>query len=277
MSGAPSPRARLAALAALPDDAVDLAEAALLLAQDDRPDLDVAAWLARVDGLAAAAAGRVRAAPDAPGQVAALCRFLFEERGLAGDRDTYDAPENSHLDRVLERGRGLPITLAVLLVAVARRLGLPLVGVSFPGHFLVRHRDLPLVLDPFDGGRALDEPALRALLRRATGGDVDDLAPLLAPATPREVLARMNRNLKGTHLRRGALAEALAAIERLLLLAPDDPAEVRDRGLVLLALDRPGAAVEALARYLALRPDAPDARPVAARLEEAQAAAWARN
>lgn len=270
------PRERLAALAARQDDEIDLGLGALLIAQDDRPELDIDAWLRRLDLLAAEAAPAVQAAADEADRVRALCRFLFDAR-LEGDRETYDAPDNSHLDRVLERGKGMPITLAVVLIEVARRLGLPLVGVGFPGHFLVRHRRLDLLLDPFDEGRELSEADCRAILERTTGGQVEWDGELLRPATPREVLARINRNLKGSHLRRGQLREAHAAVERLLLLLPDDPDETRDRGLLRAALGRPAAAVADLERYLQLQPRGPDRREVKARLDEVRRALWSLN
>lgn len=271
-----NPRERLAALAAQADDEIDLGLGALLIAQDDRPEVDVDAGLRRLDLLAAEAAPAVRAAADEPDRVRALCRFLFDRR-LQGDRETYDDPDNSHLDRVLERGKGMPITLAVVLVEVARRLDLPLVGVGFPGHFLVRHRALELLLDPFEGGRELSEEDCRGILERTTGGQVEWDDELLRPATAREVLARINRNLKGSHLRRGQLREATAAVERLLLLLPDDPDETRDRGLLRAAAGRPAAALEDLARYLELRPDGPDERDVRAKMVEQRRALWSLN
>jgi len=270
-------RARFAALAAEPEHAIDLGLGALLIAAEERPgQVDVEAGLARLDALARDAAPSVALAPDARGQVLALTRHLFEVEGFEGDRERYDDPRNSHLDQVLDRRRGLPITLAVVLVEVARRLDVPLVGVAFPAHFLVRHRELDLVLDPFDGGRELGPDDCQAILARLAAPVTFDRG-LLTPARPRDVLARMLRNLKASHLRRGQLETALRSVERILLLRPDDLDETRDRGLLRALLRRWGPAQDDLARYIAARPHAPDGGEVRARLASVRQALWQLN
>ncbi|MBX3468986.1 MAG: tetratricopeptide repeat protein [Planctomycetes bacterium] len=270
-------RARFEALLGAGEDALDLGEAALLIGAEAEPGTDVDRWLRRLDALGAEARPRVQAAGDPADQARALCRFLYDEYGLRGNRDAYYDPRNSYLHHVLARGLGIPITLAVVLVEVGRRAGLPLVGVGFPAHFLVRHRDVDLFLDPFDQGRPLSVAGCRTLLEERAGGVVPFQPDLLRPVSGREVLARMLRNLKAIHLREGDLEAALGVAERLVLVRPDDPEERRDRGLLRAALRRPGPAVDDLAGYLARRPAAPDARAVRAQLDEARRRLWEMN
>ncbi|MCO5169902.1 MAG: transglutaminase-like domain-containing protein [Planctomycetes bacterium] len=270
-------RARFEALLRAGEDALDLGEAALLIGAEAEPGTDVARWLRRLDALGDEVRPRVQAARGPADQALALCRFLYDEYGLRGNRDAYYDPRNSYLHHVLARGLGIPITLAVVLVEVGRRAGLPLVGVGFPAHFLVRHRDHDLFLDPFDQGRPLSLAGCRALLEERAGGAVPFQPDLLRPASGHEVLARMLRNLKAIHLREGDLEAALGVAERLVLVRPDDPEERRDRGLLSAALRRPGPAVDDLAGYLARRPAAPDARAVRAQLEAAKRRLWELN
>lgn len=269
-------RERFAALVAQPDASIDLGEAALLIGAEAEPGVDVGRWLGRLDGLAADAQQRVRAARSPAAQVRELCRVLYDDYGLRGNRDAYEDPWNSYLHRVLERGLGIPISLAVILLEVARRVGVPLQGVSFPAHFLVRHRDAELVLDPFEG-RMITVDDCRALLERASGGKVAFDARLLRPATNREILARMLRNLKALHVARGEVALALSVVERLLLLKPGDVDEGRDRGLLLVAAGRPGRGLPDLDRYLAERPTATDVKAVRDQRDQARARLWSMN
>lgn len=271
-------RERFAALVdGVPDEAIDLAHAALLIGVEAEPRVDVGRWLARLDALAAEVAPLVRAARDPAEQVKALVRFLYDEYGLRGNRDAYYDPKNSQLHHVLGRGLGIPITLAVVIVEVARRAGVPLQGVGFPAHFLVRHRDLDLFVDPFEPARLLGLDGCRALLERVTGGTTPFEPALLRPATNREVLARMLRNLKAVHLQRGELEAALGAVERILLVLPDAAEERRDRGLLRVALRRWAPAVEDLQAYLARCPGAPDASRVRGQLEVARRELWSLN
>lgn len=271
-------RARFRALVrGAADDAIDLAEAALLIGAEAEPGTDLERWRGRLSTMGAEAAARVRAASGAPEQLRALCSFLYDDYGLRGNREAYYDPRNSYLHHVLSRGLGIPITLAVVVIEVGRRAGVPLVGVGFPAHFLVRHRDLELFIDPFDAGRALTVDGCRQLLDGLTGGSITFQERFLEPTPVREVLARMLRNLKAIHLQRGELDPALAAVERLLLLRPGDPEERRDRGLLRAGLRRYGLALPDLERYVAERPDAPDAARIRAQVEVARRALWTMN
>jgi regulator of sirC expression with transglutaminase-like and TPR domain len=219
-------RERFAACLAWPDGAIDVAEAALWIAAEARPALDVDAYRARLAALAERAAAQLPATGDPAVRAAALARFLHDDAGLRGNEPGYYEPENSYLCDVLDRGLGIPITLAIVYVDVARRLGLDAAGVGFPGHFLVRVAcgGARLLIDPFTG-RPLDLRDCQALLARAAGPDARLAPAMLADATPREILARVLRNLKHAHLERGEIQRALACSERLLLVFPDDADE----------------------------------------------------
>ncbi|MGM9480548.1 SirB1 family protein [Roseateles sp. NT4] len=255
------------------DQGLNLLEAAISLAQDDHPQLDVQAVLAHVDGLARRLRERI-AQDAAPAQrLRLLTHFFHGELGFAGNLNNYYAADNSHVHRVLETRRGLPITLAVLLLELAEQAGLRAAGVAFPGHFLVKCK-IGLgeaVIDPFTGESLspsrLDE---RLALYRQGSGLPDDLElPLeffLRAATPRQILARMLRNLKEVHRVAEDWTRLLAVQQRLVVLLPGDPAERRDRGLVLASLGAFAAAAEDLSFYLAERPDAADAPNLRARL-----------
>ena len=177
-----------------PADHLALDEAALVIAAHANPGLDVAAQLQRLDDVAALVA---------TADTSALCRVLFEQLGLKGDHDNYDDPVNSYLDRVLDRRRGIPISLSVLLIEVGRRCGLSLEGVGMPGHFLVRDPTSPRVLiDAFGGGQLLDFAGCERILRAVTGSPVQLTAAMLATTGPRAILARMLANLDRSFERR---------------------------------------------------------------------------
>jgi regulator of sirC expression with transglutaminase-like and TPR domain len=241
-----------------------LAEACLLIAQDAYPELDVAHYLARIDALAATVKRRVAGDAFAEQKLVALNRHLFGELGFRGDALDYYDPRNSYLNQVLERRAGIPITLSILYMEIGRRLGLRLQGVSFPGHFLVKQRVTggQLVLDPFCGGEAQSEAELRARLAQVLPQGEADALPLsrfLQAATPRQILARLLRNLKGIYLQSQEAQNMLEVMQRMVMVAPHAAEEVRDRGLAYLRLDCFRAALADLQDYLERRPDAPDA------------------
>jgi len=266
-------RRRFQALASLPDGEIDLAEGALWISVEDSAedgaesrlgcdvDARVEAGLAELDALAAELRPRLEALPAGPGadlaRLDALRHFLFEEKGFRGDREEYHRPANSYLDRVLERRRGIPITLAVVMMEVGRRVGVPLLGVGFPCHFLVRHaRHLEILLDPFAGGRLVSIDDCRRLLTQVCGG-LPFHPRLLRPVSHRSMLQRMLNNLRAIHASRGEPCELLRVLDRLLLLTPDDAVRLRERGLLRLRCgDMSG--LEDLARYLEVEPEAPD-------------------
>ncbi len=257
-------RERFTALVSGPEEDLDLAEAALLIAQEEQPDLDVAHYLKRLDQLADAVRTELPPSPTHNDTLKCLNTHLFFKEGLRGNTGAYYDSRNSFLNEVLETKAGIPITLSVIYMEVGRRLGLALVGIGFPGHFLVKYSgpDGERILDPFLGGANLSEAQLAAKLRSMYGENnplAAQVSKLLTPATKKEILTRMLGNLKGVYLNKGDFERALSVIDRMVLIRPDAATEFRDRGAVQQRLGRMQGAVRDLRKYLELAPDAPDA------------------
>lgn len=259
-------RDRFAELARLPDEEIDLALAALLIAAEEYEGLDVAAYAGRIDDLAAGAGGRVGGARLERNPRELIDRYhtyLFEEMGFRGNEDDYYDPKNSFLNDVLDRRTGIPISLAAIYVEVARRLRWPVRGVGFPGHFLAKWEldDGDVVVDPFFG-TVVSEGDCRELLTRVSNGQIAFRRELLAPLSTRGILARMLANLKGVWVKRNDFLRAISACDRILLLVPEAVIEYRDRGLLWGKLECHRPALADLERYLAHAPRAADARTV---------------
>jgi regulator of sirC expression with transglutaminase-like and TPR domain len=274
MAGAPFGRLRddFAALVAA-GERTDLARAALAIARIGHPDLDPAPSLRRLDALAAAVRPRVVPGMPPASAVAELAHHLFEECHFRGNRDDYYDPRNSYLNDVLERRVGIPITLSVVMIEVGARLDLALEGVGFPGHFLVRVAGSrpPLLLDPFFGGRRVDDEELLTRYRGVGPRDATAVpAEALETTDTRGILLRMLRNLLHVHLDRQAAEDsrqhALLAADLLLVLAPHSAEEHRVRGLLYEQLECFGAALDDFRSYLELAPDAPDADQIRERV-----------
>jgi regulator of sirC expression with transglutaminase-like and TPR domain len=255
-------RARFAALIAR--DPVPLDEAVLAIAEEEYPDLDVEDVLARLDRLG----DRVRAHAPSPGRAAtvlsAVRQVLVEEEGLRGNDRDYHDPRNSFLNEVLERKVGIPITLSVVWIEVARRAGLRLDGVGFPGHFLVKYVSAggtELFIDAFHGGEILSADECVARYRARTGGRELDRRYLEGVA-PRQILARVLHNLRRIYLERKDDVRAYGVLDRILLLTPGQLDSLRDRGLVTARLGGAAAATHDLETYLARAPTAADADEV---------------
>lgn len=259
-------------LAGLDDDQIPLLGSALLIAHDEYPDLDPAACDAMVEAHVASLRPQLNAIDSAPLKMQAINHRLFDELGYAGNHDEYYDPRNSYLNEVLVRRLGNPISLAVVQMEVARRLGVQLDGVSFPGHFLVRLPvdDGVLVMDPFNRGRPLNAEELRQRARPHFGEDVPDeaLLQILDPAPPRAILVRMLRNLHALYAENGDWARAVRCADRILRLLPDNADALRDRGLGYTELGHTAGAVRDLARYLQTAPEADDAEAIRHRLVE---------
>ena len=261
-------RSRFVGILNLPDGSIDLAEAALWVAAEQYEGLDVQGYLSRLAELAELARPSVESAGSIEQKIAALCRFLYDEYGFRGNRSDYYDARNSFLNDVIDRRTGIPITLAIVYLSVGARLGLPVSGVGFPGHFLLRcSASETIVIDPFEGSllsRADCETRWRATLGADTPFDVRALEA--APA--RQTLARLIGNLKQIFLAQEEWPRALACIERLLLLVPDDPLELRDRGLLYARLECFSAAAADLRRFLELAPDDPTGAEIHRQLVE---------
>jgi regulator of sirC expression with transglutaminase-like and TPR domain len=259
------PGRRFSRLAQAVDGEVRLAEAALWIAADEYPGLDLPLWLGRLDALGAAAARRITPAMDADATVRVLNELLFEEQGFRGNREDYYDHRNSFLNDVLERRVGIPITLALVYLEVAAAAGVTARGVGLPGHFVVRlDRDgrQPLV-DPFHAGRELSPDDCRALVRQARGGgDVAFDPAWLEPVTTRQIVSRMLANLKAIYLAQGDWVRALRTVERRIAVEPGSPGELRDRGAIRARMGDPHAAIRDWEAYLAAMPEAADAERV---------------
>jgi regulator of sirC expression with transglutaminase-like and TPR domain len=261
------------------DRQFSLLEAAITVAQDDDPGLDVQSVLSQIDSLAAKLKQRIAADASAFHRLRSLNRYFFQELGFAGNVNDYYDPRNSHLQHVLATRRGIPITLALLFIEIAQQVGLDARPVSFPGHFLVKLK-MPqgeVIIDPLTG-QSLSREALDERLTpyRHRQGLVDEfetpLGLFLQAAGARDVLARLLRNLKEIHRSAEDWPRLLAVQQRLVVLLPQAWDERRDRGLVWAELDDRLAAADDLQAYLDHRPDADDARAIAQRLAELRSA-----
>ncbi len=247
------------------DESIDLAGAALALAGIEYPDLDRELYLQRLDNLAARAKRGLRASPSARETVATLNRVLFDEEGLRGNRDDYYDPRNSFLNDVLDRKLGIPITLSVVYLEVARRIGFPLAGTAMPGHFLLKHYDLmsgEIIIDPFHRGRVLTLGDCDNRLKEIYRGELEFKPEFLSPVTRREILTRMLNNLRQIYCTQRNLRKGLMVLDLLLVIPPRCNELLRERALVRLNLDQYVGAAQDLANYLKACPDARDAEDV---------------
>ncbi|HZO81526.1 MAG TPA: tetratricopeptide repeat protein [Candidatus Binataceae bacterium] len=240
---------------------IPLARAALLIAKEEYPELDVERYLDHLASLGRAAARAVSEGADTVERVQLLSDFLFAQTGFAGNRENYGDPRNSFLNEVLERRLGIPITLSVVYLEVGRRAGLNLHGVSFPSHFLVKAVDRrgELIIDPFNGGAILGLDELRERLNRIYGRPVELHPAMLKAASARQILARMLRNLKAIHLSGADWPRALGALDRILLLEPRAVEEILERATLYERLECFAAALEDFQSFLTQAPEHPAA------------------
>lgn len=248
-------------LIATPEEEIDLAEGALILAADEYPDLAVEYYLARLDEMAGVLEGRIANAKNAHEVIAALNAYLFEELEFTGNVAEYYDPRNSYLNDVLDRRTGLPITLCVVVLALAQRLGLPIYGVGLPGHFVVKWQDADneIVFDPFNGGVILDRHGIQALVRETVHPAAPFQSAWLSAVGPKYILGRMLQNLKAVFVRSEELERAWKVVDKLLLLNPRAGDEIRDLGLLSLKLGAYRQAAISLEQYLLAHGDAADA------------------
>src|SRR5688572_496348 len=262
-----------AQLIAREDARIDLARGCLMIAQDAYPGLDVDRYLGEIERMAIRLRGRTPQEASAEERVVALNQFLYEDLGYWGNTEDYYDPRNSYLNEVIDRKTGIPITLSILYMEVGRRVGLPLEGVSFPGHFLVRLRlrGGTLVLDPFAGGAPQSEDELRQRLKRVIPEGAGPLEQFLEPASNRQILARLLRNLKGIYRESDKPERVLEVLNRMLLVAPEASGELRERAYVYQRLECFRAALKDLSDYVEREPEAADLDDVRAKLVELSA------
>jgi regulator of sirC expression with transglutaminase-like and TPR domain len=237
-----------------------LARATLLIARIEYPRLDPEPYISRLDAMGEAARRAIARHIDVTGDtstlsgVRALNDYLFEELQFVGNRDNYEDPRNSCLNEVLDRRTGIPITLSVVYMEVARRAGLQVDGVNFPGHFLVRCPEQKghLIIDPFHAGALLSEHKCRLLLQKHVGNEVAFSKSLLAPATREQIVVRMLLNLKRIYVNMRSFPQARDVTELLLAITPSALSELRDRGLLAYHLNDVTSALRDLQTYLKL-------------------------
>ena len=246
------------ALVRAPEPEIDLALGTLALARVEYPDLTAEPHVNHLDELA------VRSGASSVGDpLRALHRlreFLFDEEGFRGNADDYHDPANSCLNRVLERKLGIPITLSVVMIEVARRVGLHVQGIGLPGHFVVSATvgTEAVLLDPFDGGAILTHETAAEVASRALGRRVTLTAEHFAPVTKRQILVRMLANLRGTYVHREEWAKSLTVVDHLLVLDGEGSVHVRDRGSLLVKLGDLLRGAAEWERYLTAHPQAAD-------------------
>lgn len=265
-------RKRFAELARLPDEEIPLDEAALLIQAEEESDFEVRQGLAQLNALAEEIRLDIEREETLLQKFDVLREFLYERIGFQGNQDEYYSAENSYLGSVITRRSGIPITLAVAMMEVARRVGVPLQGVGFPMHFLVR-LDLPggvIFADPYDRAQVMLTEDCRVFLDQLSRGRIEFSEQLLLPANNRQILIRMLSNLKAVFARDGQLERAISVVDRILLLSPRASHEHRDRGLLNFGLGRFGPALADLERYIIQEPEAPDRLEILGKIEEAR-------
>jgi regulator of sirC expression with transglutaminase-like and TPR domain len=241
-------------IASLDEETMSLDRAALTMAWEEYPGLDVLQYLRKLDTLAARAEVLLGVERSAIGVIEGINEVLFVQEGLRGNDEDYYDPRNSYLNEVLDRGLGIPISLSVIYMEVAKRINFPVKGVGFPGHFLIKHvaDDRDIVIDAFDRGRILSEKDCQELLDKIYGGTVSMNASLLQPMEKRAILTRMLFNLKGVYIQKENYYKALSIINKILMLNPGTPSEIRDRGLVYMQTSLFAEALADLESYLDL-------------------------
>ncbi|HEY9647917.1 MAG TPA: transglutaminase-like domain-containing protein [Chroococcidiopsis sp.] len=241
-----------------PDAQIDRAKAALYIAQEDYPDLDVEFYLQQLDQMAAAVARHLPQERYPLRVIKAINAHLYDELGFVGNTDDYYDPRNSFLNQVLERRTGIPITLSLVYLEIAKRLEFPMVGVAMPGHFLIRPvlDDMQVFVDPFHQGEVMFEQDCQERLNQLYGLPVTLQPQFLDAVGAKRFLMRMLGNLKLVYLSQSNWDKTLAAIERMLLLSPEEPMALRDRGLIYYRMGRWVEASHDLERYLAIASDA---------------------
>ncbi|HJV86820.1 MAG TPA: SirB1 family protein [Noviherbaspirillum sp.] len=264
------------------DDSIPLFEAALAIAQDVDPLLDLEETQVEVDRLAAKLQRRLPSDASSVQKLRMLNHFFYRELGFGGNVNDYYDPDNSYLHRVIRTRRGIPISLAVLYMELAQQIGLNMKGISFPGHFLMKLsvQSGDIVLDPFNGAslsREELEERLEPYFEQQSYPGAIPLSYYLHAAHPREILVRMLRNLKTLFVEHMRWQRVLGVQQRLLILLPDEITERRDRGLAYANLECPQAALDDLEAYLAERPYAPDAELLRSKLPELREASRRMN
>lgn len=265
-------RAQFSKLIARDEADLELDRATLLIAAEEYPHLEIETCLHQLDAFAEAARARDDFYADPLWRVLRMNELLFEKLGFHGNSETYYDIRNSFLNDVIDRRTGIPITLSVIYLEVARRISLKLAGVGMPGHFIVKYSDErgDIIIAPFHNGRILTEGQCREMIAEMYNGEMKFRLAFLQATPRKQILARILQNLKGIYARAMDHPKTLGAINRVLLINPESATEIRDRGLVYFALKRYVQARTDLEEYLRLIPAAEDADEIKKRLSQLQ-------
>lgn len=249
-------------LAALDEENFPLDRAALVLAMEEYPEIDILTYLRKLDTLAARAEVLIGIDRSPVNVIESMNAVLFVQEGLRGNAEDYYDPRNSYLNEVLDRRMGIPISLSVIYLEIARRINFPIRGVGFPGHFLVKHSagGRNIVIDPFNLGRILTNNECQELLDKVYNGAVQMNSTLLLPMEKKAIITRMLYNLKGIYTQKEHHQKAISVIDKILMLNPAAPSELRDRGLLYMQTSFFAKALADLEYYLSSA-TAPDDRP----------------
>lgn len=255
-----------------PEPEINVANAALYLAQEEYPDLEVAEYLNALDTMAAEVAERLPLENYPLRIIQTISQYLFDDLGFRGNVDQYYDPRNSYLNQVIERRTGIPLTLSLVYLEIAGRIDFPMVGVNMPGHFLIRPTvaEMEIFVDPFHQGEILFAEDCQNRLSQIFGRSIDIQPEFVAPVGPRQFLGRMLGNLRAIYLSRGELSKALAVIDRILLLFPDSLDDRRDRGVLYYHLGQWIEAQHELEAYLSEAPAAADSTTILNLLQRMQ-------
>jgi regulator of sirC expression with transglutaminase-like and TPR domain len=260
----------LRGLAAAESPVLPIGEAALALASFERPRVALARYRQHLDAIARDVGRHADSAGDLAVRAQALNEIILLKHGYTGDELTYDDVQNANLMRVVDRRKGLPVALGILYLHAARAQGWDSVGLAFPGHFLIRLGDGPerLILDPFHNGRSCDAASLRVLLKAMAGQDVELTPELYAPVSDRDVLLRLQNNIKSRLMQAGRVEPALRIVQTMLLLAPDLAELWHEAGVLNARLGNMRAAVEALQEFIVRAPEGSARHQAAALLQQ---------
>lgn len=263
-------RAQFAELVVRHEEELELDRAALLIAAEEYPNLNVEEYLSLLDEIGEQARAQDDFFADPLTRIMRLSNLLFDELGFRGNAENYYDARNSFLNDVIIRRTGIPITLSVLMMEVGRRIGLRLFGVGMPGHFLVKYADeeQEIFADPFHGGRIVDEDRCRQLIEQMYDGRMPFSLSFLHAVTKKQILSRMLQNLKGVYAKANDHFKLLGLVERALMINPDSASEVRDRGSANFALGKYVEARKDFENYLRQLPEANDAARIKSLLAE---------
>jgi regulator of sirC expression with transglutaminase-like and TPR domain len=247
------------------DDRIDLLRAALTIARTEYPDLDIRNYVNRVEALASKVRLQISADSPVVEMINTLNRVIFHEMDFRGNREDYYDPRNSFLNDVLERRLGIPITLSVVYMEVARRIGLPLVGVGMPGHFLLKVYDVEgrqILIDPFNNGAMLNAADCEQRMKVVYAGEMHFKPEYLLPVSRRQILTRMLNNLRHIYMSVRQFRKTLTIVDLVLAIYPRSPEDVKQRAMLRLSVGQLGGALIDMDQYLKMNPEASDADEV---------------